>query len=88
MRERAIETLLKVEVQKLGGQCLKWNCPTAGAPDRIVILPYKVYFVELKSPRGRLSLLQVDFHEKLKCLGFSVVVLKNKEQVLTWVKHA
>lgn len=51
MLEKEIEKRLIEEVKKLNGLCLKLNSQSAnGIPDRLVILPNMIYFIELKSP--------------------------------------
>ena len=51
MEESKIEKYLKSKVEKLGGECLKFNSGVVGVPDRIVILPGgKITFIELKAP--------------------------------------
>ena len=70
--EKDIEKALGRMVGKHGGLCLKWVCPGwAGVPDRIVLLPGKVVFVELKRPRGSvLSARQKWWAKKLIDLDF------------------
>ena len=46
-----------------------------GVPDRLVILPGPViFFVELKSPNGRLSPMQIREHKRMGDLGVDVFV--------------
>jgi hypothetical protein len=86
MREARIEAHLKKQVEKHGGICRKWVCPGyRGAPDRIVIWPGAIFFVETKAPKGRLSAQQRQFHKMLAGFGFDVVVLNTKEKVSEWV---
>ena len=77
MLESEVEKKLVQGVKKLGGLCLKWVSPGySGVPDRIVFLPGgRVYFVELKQDRGRLSARQKYVHKKLKELGRTVITL-------------
>ena len=81
--ERDIERRLVAKAKAAGGQALKWVSPgQAGVPDRIVLLPNgRVIFVELKSPRGKLSAIQVRVIERLRNLGFDVRVIDSKEGV-------
>lgn len=87
MRESAIEKRLRKQVNKYGGTCYKWVSPGhRGVPDRIVIFPGAVFFVELKQKRGVVSALQKACAKRLGDLGFDVVVLRSVEQVDTWVQ--
>lgn len=82
MLERDIERYLKDQVIKAGGRCHKWVCPgQAGVPDRIVLLNKQIWFVEVKSPTGRLSRVQKEFMRELKEQGFNVIVIDNKQLV-------
>jgi hypothetical protein len=81
--ERDIERRLVAKAKAAGGQALKWVSPgQAGVPDRIVLFPNgRIVFVELKSPRGKLSAIQVRVIERLRNLGFEVRVIDSKEGV-------
>lgn len=86
IREKAIETRLRKQVEKRGGLCLKFVSPgNKGVPDRIVIFQGICHFVELKAPEGRLTAIQKRQHERLASRGFDVHVLYTKEQVDVWV---
>ncbi len=81
MRERDVEKYLVARVEKLGGECWKWN-GRLGVPDRIVLLSGgRVIFVEVKTDGGRLSKMQLWTHRKLTGLGMDVVVVWSKEDV-------
>jgi hypothetical protein len=81
--ERDIERRLVAKAKAAGGQALKWVSPgQAGVPDRIVLFPNgRIVFVELKSPRGKLSAIQARVIERLRNLGFEVRVIDSKEGV-------
>lgn len=83
MLEKDIEKKLVRGVQDLDGLCLKWVSPgCTGVPDRIVILPGgRVYFVELKKPKGRLAFRQSYIHTQLLRRGVRVLVLWTPEDV-------
>ena len=69
-RESIIEKHLVAEVKKAGGVAFK---------DRIVLLPGgRLVFVECKAPGKPPRADQVREHERLRALGFSVVVLDSK----------
>lgn len=82
MLEKDIEQHLRKEVIKAGGICKKWVCPGhAGVPDRIVFLNGQVWFIELKSPTGRISKLQKEFHKDLRKHTDNLLVISSKELV-------
>lgn len=85
--ERSIERYLRKIVIESGGMCLKWVCPQhRGVPDRLVLLKSKVYFVEIKSPKGVLSRLQHEFAWELVKHGYIHHVVRTKEQADEFVK--
>lgn len=82
MRESKIEEYLKNEVGKYSGLCLKFTSSVSGVPDRIVILPEnRIYFVELKQEKGRLSKIQKYMHRQFKKRGVPVYVPYSKSDV-------
>lgn len=89
MRESAIEKSLGRQIKQLNGIYYKFNSPgQAGVPDRIVILPGgKVFFVELKTGRGKTEKIQDWQIQKLRDLGCSVLVLRGKADVDRFVKE-
>ena len=74
MREADIEKNLRLRLQKAGCLFYKFVSPgNNGVPDRIAILPGgKIYFVELKTEKGRLSEIQKWVQDILKSLGCNV----------------
>lgn len=82
MRESKIEQHLKNEIEKLNGMCLKFTSSIRGVPDRIILLPEnRIYFVELKNEKGRLSKTQKYVHKQFKKLGVHVYVPYSKSDV-------
>ncbi|EMX1451953.1 VRR-NUC domain-containing protein [Escherichia coli] len=85
-RESLIEKHLVAEVKKAGGVAFKFVSPgRRSVPDRIVLLPGgRIVFVECKSPGKPPRPDQLRTHERLRKLGFTVVVLdsKNLEGIL------
>ena len=81
--ERDIEGKLVHEVQARGGLCLKLDSSTKkGVQDRMLLLPQgRVFFVELKKPGGRVSVLQKIRQTQLKRLGFDTRVVRNTAEV-------
>jgi hypothetical protein len=67
----------------MGWDCWKLTSPNRrGVPDRLILLPYGVAaFVEVKSPKGRLTLLQERTLKRLKDRGHITAVVYDKEQV-------
>ena len=83
MRESTIEEYLIEKVKTLGGECrkVKW-LGRNGAPDRLVMMPGKTIWVELKA--GGLAALfphtpherqQHREHERMRAMGQRVVVI-------------
>lgn len=85
-RESLIEKHLVAEVRKAGGIAYKFVSPgRRSVPDRLVLLPGgRLVFVECKAPGKEPRADQLREHERLRALGFSVVVLasKNLEGIL------
>lgn len=82
MLEKQIEARLVRKVREIGGKAFKFVSPAnRGVPDRIVIIPGHIYFVELKTETGKLSALQKENHKWLRSMGFHVYVLWNYENV-------
>jgi hypothetical protein len=82
--EKDIEQKLTTMVNKHGGLCLKWVCPSwAGVPDRIILLPgARVIFVETKRPKGgKTAKLQTWWLERLRGLGFYAFKVHNEAEV-------
>lgn len=54
-----------------------------GVSDLIVLLPNKVYFVEIKNPngKGRQSPYQRDFEQKVRSFGHEYLIWDNFKQV-------
>lgn len=83
LRESELEKRLVAAVRSTGGMCLKWSSPgTAGVPDRICLMPDgRVLFVEVKTPTGRLSPVQVAVHRRMSAIGHSVAVVRSAEEI-------
>ncbi|KMV67432.1 nuclease [bacteria symbiont BFo2 of Frankliniella occidentalis] len=86
IRESTIEKHLVAEVKKAGGIAYKFVSPgRRSVPDRLVLLPGgRAVFVECKAPGEKPRPEQLREHERLRGLGFIVVVLdsKNLEGIL------
>lgn len=82
MRESTIEQYLVTETKKRKGYCIKL-LGVVGLPDRMILLPgARVIFVEVKTITGRLSPLQKQWQIWLGVLGFKVLILRSKDQVV------
>jgi hypothetical protein len=81
--EKDVEEKLRIEIEKLGGKCLKWVSPNySGVPDRICIVLGQVWFVELKKPRGgRTAPLQKLFGKWLVEQGCNYANIKNENEI-------
>jgi len=75
MRESDIEKYLVERVKKLGGEVrkVKW-IGRNGAPDRLVMLPNRAVWVELKAPGQKCRPHQTCEHERLRRMGQRVAV--------------
>ncbi len=83
MKEKEIETYLRMRISSFGGRAYKFVSPgNDGVPDRLVCLPGgKVIFVELKTAGGKLRPLQAAQIRRLQALGFPVLIINSKNQV-------
>jgi len=81
--ERDIERYLVRRIVEHGGVAYKWVSPgRAGVADRIVLLPGGVvWFVELKTAKGRLSPWQKVFAAEMRRMGMNYIVIKSKGEV-------
>ena len=87
MRERTVENYLTRRVKEAGGKSYKWCSPSnRSVPDRIAFLPNGgVWFIEVKSPTGKLTQLQEHTVKELKKYTDNVVVVFSKEDVQEWL---
>lgn len=84
-RESAIERRFREGIARKGGWSMKL-VGVKGVPDRLVVFPGRVAFVELKGPRGRLSPAQDFMIARLRALGAEVVVLRGDDEVREWLE--
>lgn len=87
MRESKIERHLVDLVKAAGGQIrkLRW-VGRRGAPDRLVLLPGKAIFVELKNPKGEPRPEQLREIERLRHAGLDVRVVNSFQQAAEVLK--
>ena len=82
MLERVIEAHLVKRVAQLGGHAYKFVSPgRVGVPDRMVLLPNRLTFVELKATGQKPKPHQLREHERMRALGQTVVVIDSIEQI-------
>ena len=84
--ERDIERYLVRRAIEHGGKAYKWVSPGhVGVADRIVLLPGGgVWFVELKTIKGRLSPWQKLFAAEMRRMGMNYILITSKEEVDQW----
>jgi len=86
MLEKVVEQHLKRQVELLGGRCYKWSSPSNnGVPDRIVFVKNQIWFIELKSPTGKMSKLQQLFFKFVKDYTSNYAVLSTLNEVDIWI---
>lgn len=86
--EKKLERKLTVDVQKLGGYCLKFISTETGVPDRIVILPGGIIvFVELKSEGRTLSPKQTIWRNRLTQSGHKYFVIDSEKSYICCVNQ-
>ena len=82
MLERDIEKALVKRIKALGGLCEKFvSLSNIGVPDRLVTLPGKILFIELKAPGKKPTAKQLKDHTKRRSYGCTVLVIDSLEGV-------
>lgn len=72
-RENKIEIYFKDQIKALGGISRKWVSPGVdGVPDQIVIIKSDIFFVEVKTSDGKLSIAQIREHQRLRKAGVNI----------------
>jgi hypothetical protein len=87
--EAKVEFYLVYGVAKRGGWAAKMvDKGRRGAPDRECRFPGgRIVYVETKCKNGRLEPWQSEYHESLRDLGFTVLLLWTIEQCDEWFHH-
>lgn len=87
--EKRNEKKLRETCKKLGGMAIKlYSLSLTGLPDRMVLMPGgRIWFVELKSERGKLSAMQSFVHRFLHNLGFKVEVLNSGDALDNFLEN-
>lgn len=86
--ERDVEQRLIRRVETIGGLTFKLTSPSSkGVPDRIVVYKGQVWFVELKSPKGKSAALQVYWKCRLRGQGANVKLIGNFDEVDNFIEQ-
>ena len=87
MNEKEIESYFVKRVKALGGYAYKFRSVNQrGVADRIACMPNgEAWFVELKTPGGRLSALQEIFAEEMTHTRQHYACLWSKQDVDEWL---
>jgi hypothetical protein len=95
MLETELESILKDEVARRHGLCLKLVSPgVRGFPDRLVAFKIKkgqckgqahVMFLEMKTDDGEVSELQSSMHDKMLSIGMDVRVVIGLKGVAAFI---
>lgn len=87
MQERLIEAYLRRKVELAGGIAVKQDwVGIRGAPDRLIMLPGRLFFIELKRKGVKPEPHQVRLHNRMRELGVEVHVVDDVDQVDELVK--
>ena len=82
IKEQSIENYLVNRVRYAGGEVRKVNwVGRRGAPDRFVMLPHRIVWVELKAPGKQPEPHQLREHERMRRYGLDVVVIDSLEAI-------
>ena len=86
MLEKDIEKVVKWCLTQ-GYECLKLRIDGEnGFPDRTVITPQGIFFVEMKRPGGKLRARQRVWLDKLTNLGYSADCFDTLEGAIDWIE--
>lgn len=87
--EKLIERKLVEAVKNKGGLCLKMLSDYfTGLPDRLCLFPGKrAIFVELKTTGQKPRKIQTLVHNKLRGLGFQVIVIDTVEGINRFIEN-
>ena len=81
-KESVVEGEFCRQAELGGGFVGKWVDPTRrGAPDRVLVMPFGVYFVELKRPKGKAKVHQENYHKLIRKAGGEVYLVDSVEAV-------
>ncbi len=88
MRESQLEKELRKAVEQAGGRCFKLPATLyRGIPDRMVLLPKgRIFFIELKTEKGRPSKTQSAFRIFLQSIGFYSDIIHGKSALKEFIR--
>lgn len=87
--ESAVEGHLTKQMKRIGGRAFKFMPSVKGNPDRIVVMPFgRIYFVELKRPKGGPSPAQRLWHARLFDMGHVVHIIDTRDMVDAFIAWA
>lgn len=79
--ERDIEKKCRIAAQRRGWMMPKFTSPgLVGVPDRILLRPGMIDFIEFKSAKGSSSKRQKVMFQRMDELGFKVVIIRSYEE--------
>ncbi len=80
--EKDVERQIINYIKNLGGQTRKVSwIGRRGAPDRLILLPGRILWIELKRPGGRVTPAQRREHALLRWAGQEIYVIDNMEEL-------
>lgn len=83
-KEADIENAFVKYAEQLGCLALKLRMDNRnGFPDRTILTPKGVFFIEFKRPGGQLSYHQRNWISRIRKLGFKAFVFDNVEDAVT-----
>lgn len=81
--EAKLEEWCRGAATKAGGYLLKWVSPgNKGVPDRILLMPGYVVFIEFKAPKKNLDPLQAVWRARIVGLDLDHATVRTKEEFM------
>jgi len=78
-QESRLEQACRASATAKGYFLLKWTGEN-GVPDRILITPWRIIFMEFKAPTGQLSAPQKIWRDRIMRLGHDYRVIRTREE--------
>ena len=89
MRELYVQSRIRYTLRKMypGAGIFKLSdYSISGLPDLLFVYSRKAMFIEVKTPRGRLSKIQEETINLIRRNGIPVKVARSKDEAITFVK--